>query len=461
MHKKERIVYGKRLGRVALVILLFLVASGAALASGPDPSGIATYEADPTTAINFSWVLIASALVFFMQAGFALVETGFARAKNAVNILTKNFMDTCIGGLAFWAFGFAVMFGGSAVASGLEGGNAWVGFSGFFLSGSAYDVTTAQLWLFQFVFASAAATIVSGAMAERTKVTTYMAYSFFISAIIYPIYGHWAWGGGWLQNLPLGAGAVDFAGSGVVHAVGGLVALAGAKLLGPRLGKYNQDGSANVIPGHNMAYVVLGTFILFLGWFGFNPGSTLAATDLRISVVAVNTTLAGLTGAVVAMYITLAKTGQADVTQACNGGLAGLVAITAPCAFVAPWAAVIIGAVAGWLMLMSVSFVENKLKVDDPVGAVSVHGANGLWGLLSVGIFADGTYKGVSGLIAGNVEQILAQLISMAVVAAWALGTGYLLFLFLKKRMGLRASDQEQIEGLDLSEHGMACYTTE
>jgi Amt family ammonium transporter len=295
-------------------------------------------------------------------------------------------------------------------------------------------------------------------MAERTRITTYMAYSFFLSALIYPIFGHWVWGGGWLGSLPFGAGARDFAGSGVVHAVGGLVALVGAWMVGPRTGKFNKDGTANALPGHNIPYVVLGTFILFFGWFGFNPGSTLAATDLRISMIAVNTFLAGVTGGVIAMYYTIIRTGKADVTMAANGSLAGLVGVTAPCAYIAPWAAVVIGGVAAIIMVTSVSFVENTLKVDDPVGAVSVHGACGLWGLLAVGIFADGTYGGVSGLIAGGAGQLLAQLITVAVVCVWAFGTGFVLFSMLKSRMGLRVTEHEETEGLDRTEHGMDSY---
>ncbi len=453
---------GRRIGWVmVLVLLLLMVGATVACAEGPDMNGAATLKANPAAAVNFAWTLLCGFLVFFMQAGFAFVEAGFCRAKNTVNILTKNFMDFCIGGLAYWAFGFAVMFGGSKLAPGLEAGNSWFGFSGFFLTGNAYDVTTNMFWMFQMMFAAASATIVSGAMAERTKITAYMAYSFLISAIIYPIFGKWVWGGGWLATLPFGAGARDFAGSGVVHAVGGLVALAGARMVGPRRGKFNQDGTANAIPGHNMAFVILGTLILFFGWFGFNPGSTLAATDLRISVIAVNTFLAGVAGAVTAMYVTLVRTGKADLGMACNGSLVGLVGVTASCAYVAPWAAVIIGAVAAVLMMLSLTFVEKVLRVDDPVGAVSVHGAGGLWGLLAVGIFADGSYGGVAGLIAGNAGQIVAQLITMLVVIVWAFGTGLLLFSLLKRTMGLRASVKEETRGLDITEHGVECYPAE
>lgn len=445
---------------LAITLAIGFLLGGAlpAWAQDPDPTGSTTLAADPNAPVNFVWVLITGFMVFFMQAGFALVEAGLTRARNAVNVLSKNFMDFCIAGLAFWAFGFALMFGGSGAAPGLETGNALVGLSGFFLSSAAYDVKTSLLWLFQMVFAATAATIVSGAMAERTKLTAYMAYSFLISALVYPIFGKWVWGGGWLATLPFGVGLRDFAGSGVVHAVGGLVALVGAAMVGARKGKFGPNGKARLIPGHNVAFVVLGTLILFFGWFGFNPGSTLAATDLRISVIAVNTFLAGVMGAVVGIYYSLMKTGKGDITMACNGALAGLVGVTAPCAYVAPWAAVIIGGIAALIMIFSLGFVENTLKVDDPVGAVSVHGAGGLWGLFAVGIFADGTYGGVSGLIVGNGSQIVAQLIGMLVVTAWSLGTGYLVFRLLKSTMGLRASDQDESLGLDKSEHGLEAY---
>jgi Amt family ammonium transporter len=366
--------------------------------------------------------------------------------------------------LAFWAFGFAFMFGGSALASGLDVGNPFIGLSGFLLTGAAYDVTTMELWFFQMVFAATAATIVSGAMAERTKVTAYLAYSFFISAIIYPLFGHWVWGGGWLATLPFGAGVRDFAGSSVVHAVGGFVALAGAMVVGPRIGKFGSDdkpsGKPNTILGHNMTYVALGTFILFFGWFGFNPGSTLAATELRISVIAVNTFLAGAAGAVVAIYWGLLREGRLDLGLACNGSLAGLVGITAPCAWVAPWAAVVIGAIGAIVMIWALGFVEKTLKIDDVVGAAAVHGFGGLWGMLAVGIFADGTY-GVSGLIVGDTGQIIAQLIAMVVVTVWSFVTGYALFYLLKIGMGLRVSREEEIKGLDITEHGMAAYPDE
>lgn len=461
----------RRLGAPIITFSILTMTYAVASAAGPDPNGAASIEADPTKAVNFAWTLIAGFLVFFMQAGFAFLGAGLIRSKNTVNYLTKSFMDFCMCALAFWAFGFALMFGGSALGSGLEveTGNPIVGFSGFFLSGLSYDVSTIMLWFFQVVFAATAATIVAGVMAERTKITAYLAYSFLVSALIYPIYGHWMWGGGWLSTLPFGAGAKDFAGSGVVHTIGGLVGLAGAGLVGARIGKFNADGTPNKLPGHNIMYVVMGTFILFFGWFGFNPGSTLAATDLRISVIAVNTFLAGAAGAVVALYMSLARTGKADIIQACNGCLAGLVGITAPCAFVAPWAAVVIGAIAPFIMDWVNSFVERGMKVDDPVGAVGVHAGGGLWGLLAVGLFADGTYGSVvegklvpvAGILYGDVGQLIAQLIDMAVVIVWAYGTGWILFRILKATMGLRASREEELQGLDMPEHGIDAYPVE
>jgi len=441
------------------VALAVLAAAGPVWAA--DPTGTATLKADPAAPVNFTWTLVAAFLVFFMQAGFALLGAGLIRSKNTVNYLTKSFLDFCMASLSFWAFGFPLMFGGSGVAPGLERGNPWVGWSGFFLAGDAYDVRTMMVWFFQMVFAATAATIVAGAVAERMRITAYLAYSFLVGALIYPVYGHWMWGGGWLANLPLGAGARDFAGSSVVHAVGGLVGLAGAAMVGPRIGKFNPDGSPNPIPGHNMAYVVTGTFILFFGWFGFNPGSTLAATDLRIAAIATNTLLAGAAGAVVAVYYSLARTGKADLALSCNGALAGLVGITAPCAYVAPWAAVVIGALATVVMMLTAAFVERVLKVDDPVGAVAVHAGGGLWGTLAVGIFADGTYGNVAGLITGQWGQLAAQAVAVVAVTAWSLGTGFLMFWALKKTTGLRAPREEELSGLDLPEHGTLCYPEE
>lgn len=443
-----------------LVILLVAFWGVPAVVHAADPSGGDTLRDNPDASVNMIWTLISGFLVWFMQLGFAFLGGGLIRAKNQVNYWTKSFMDFCIASLGFWAFGFALMFGGSKLFPGLDTGNSIIGFSGFFLSGASYDVSTIMFWFFQMVFAATATTIVAGAVAERMKITAYLGYSFIIGALIYPIYGKWVWGGGWLGSLEIlgAAGVKDFAGSGVVHMVGGLAALIGAAMVGARIGKFNRDGTSNVIKGHNLPFVVIGTFILFFGWFGFNAGSTLAATDLRISVIVVNTFLAAVTGGIVALYWRFATTGKADIVTACNGTLAGLVAITAPCAFVAPWAAVVIGAIAAPVMMVTAGFVERKLKVDDAVGAVAVHFGGGLWGLLAVGIFADGTYLGVKGLIAGEVGQLILQIIDIAVLIAWVAPTAFLTFYFIKKTMGLRASREEELQGLDIPEHGIEAY---
>lgn len=374
--------------------------------------------------------VVAAALVFFMQAGFAFLGAGLIRSKNTTNYLTKSFMDFAIASLGFWAFGFAFMLGDTA--SGI------IGLTGWFLTSGDYVG-----WIFQMVFAATAATIVAGAMAERTKLQTYLAYSFIVSSLIYPIYGHWVWGNGWLAEM----GALDYAGSGVVHAVGGFVALAGAFVVGPRMGKFI-NGRAQEMPAHSTPFVVAGTFILFFGWFGFNIGW---GDDIGLN--AVNTLLSGATGAVVAMYITLIVKGKADILMACNGALAGLVGITAPVNFVDPWAAVVIGAIAAPIMYGSVMLMERVLKIDDPVGAISVHGVTGLWGLLAIAIFAkDG------GFVGGSATLIVPQIVSIVAVVVWSLVTGFALFYLLKFTMGIRVSEAEELQGLDISEHGIQTY---
>jgi Amt family ammonium transporter len=410
-----------------------------------------------TIAIDTVWTLVAAFLVFFMQAGFAMVETGFTRAKNAANILMKNLMDFSIGSIAFWMIGFGLMFGTSA--------SRFLGTNGFFLSSA--DPSTPEglwqfaYWMFQVVFAATAATIVSGAMAERTKFPAYLFYSFFICALIYPVVGHWIWGGGWLSSK----GMIDFAGSTVVHSVGGWAALAGALLLGPRLGKYNRDGSSNAIPGHNIPLAALGVFILWFGWFGFNAGSTTSGTNLSIATIAVTTNLAAAAGAVLAMFTAWARFGKPDTSMALNGALAGLVAITAPCASVSPLSAIIIGAIGGILVVLSVEFIDKALGIDDPVGAISVHGVCGAWGTLAVGLFAQSSYGEASGVGAvdglffgGGLSQFITQLIGVASVFIWVFGTALILFGIIKVTVGLRVSEEEELKGLDIGEHGMESY---
>lgn len=429
---------------VALCFILLIIAPAAAA----DPSGEETIAENPGAATDFIWVLICGFLVMFMQPGFSMVETGFTRAKNAANIMMKNMMDFSIGSLSYWAVGFAIMYGT------MQGMDWLMGWSGFFLIGDAYDVTTIESWFFQMVFAATAATIVSGAVAERCKFSTYLIASAAITAIIYPFYGHWVWGGGWLSSL----GALDFAGSGVVHALGGWVALAGALLLGPRIGKYAKDGTPRAIPGHSITLGILGVFILWFGWYGFNCGSTLVGNDLRISVIAANTTLAAAAAMFTAVVFTWLWHGKPDVSMTGNAAIAGLVAITAGCAWVNPPSAVLIGVIAGILVVVGVWFLDWKLHIDDPVGAITVHGINGAWGLIALGLFADGTYGGVAGLLFGGTDFFIAQVISTVVNFAWAFGMGLLVFGILKMTLGIRVSAAEELQGLDIGEHGMSAY---
>jgi Amt family ammonium transporter len=442
--------------RISCVLFIGLLVCTTPVFAG-DASGAKTLEANPQAPVDYVWVLVCGFLVFFMQAGFAMVETGFCRAKNATNLMAKNTIDFTVASLVFMAFGFALMMGTDY--KGLFGTTGW------FLHGDNYDVGRYLTFFWQLVFAGTAATIVSGAIAERLKFKAYFLYSLAVSALIYPIYGHWVWGGGWLSKLPFGVGHVDFAGSGVVHTIGGFVGLAGAIALGPRFGKFGKDGKPRAIPGHSITLAALGTFILWFGWFGFNPGSTFSAHQLRIAVIAVNTNLAAAAGAAVAILLVFAKTKKWDVGMMLNGCLAGLVAITAPCAWVEAWAAVVIGAVAGTLVVLSVYFWEG-IKVDDPVGAVSVHGINGVWGLISVGLFADGTYglgstdaPLVRGLFyGGGAGQLVAQLIGALVCAAWAFGLGLIVFKTMDKVFGIRVSPEEELKGLDIPEHGTPAY---
>lgn len=441
-------------------------------------------------AINFTWTLICGFLVMFMQAGFAMVESGLCRVKNANHTYMMNFTVYACGLFAYWLIGFAIQMGGSAGNANLGGlqplsgehainifGHAWgiFGQKGMFLSGHTYDVGVMVIFLFEMVFMDTALTIVTGACAERWKFLTFCVSSVLMGAFTYPLFGNWAWGGGWLAqmgtNLGLGKGYCDFAGSGVVHAVGGITGLAVALIIGPRIGKFNRDGSGNPIIGHDISAVLIGCFILAFGWFGFNPGSTLGASAagcLRIGSIAVNTMLAGCTGTFAAMIYMWATKGKPDASMSGNGLLAGLVAITAPSGFVNTVGAAIIGAVAGVLVCWSVSFVENKLKVDDPVGAISVHGTCGLWGVLSVGLLADGksNYGGswngvtgsVTGLFYGDPGQLVAQLVGIATLVGFVFTFSFILNWLLDIFLGQRVSAQSEVEGLDIPEMGQLGY---
>jgi Amt family ammonium transporter len=445
-------------------------------------------------ATNFSWTLLTGYLVLFMQAGFALLTCGLVRKKNAAHLMMLNFAAYVFAFLAYYAVGYAFQFGAMAINAApsnlggvptlnhfLLGHGLWgfLGGKGFFLSGPGYDSGSLCLTLFEVVFMETAGYIIVGAICERITFWAFLLCELFIGAFLYPVFGCWVWGGGWLSQLGttmnFGHGYVDFAGSTVVHAVGGFCAMALAVILGPRLGKYGPDGKPRAFPAHNIVFVVSGTFILLFGWMGFNPGSTLGATDLRISVIAINTNLAAVAGSATAMLLWYLIFKKPDVTMACNGMLAGLVAITAPCAFVSPNSAVVIGVLAGVVVCIGVLFNERVIKVDDPCGAITVHGYCGWLGAVCVGIFADGTYgsgwngvgastylgqagQGVTGLLHGDSRQFVCQLLGATLCAIWAFGATYVVFWVVNKVKTMRVSAEVELEGLDVSEAGMHAY---
>lgn len=459
---------------------------GAQLAAGGVNTidSVADAVAQSKLGLNYVWIILTGCLIFFFQAGFAMVETGFTRAKNAMHTMAMNLMVFLVGAIGYFLVGFALQFGGVGGLASLGSGVATLnsefiipglgglfGMKGFLLtSGGTYDVGVYALFFFQMVFMDTTCTIPTGGLAERVKFSAVVVTSFFVSMFYYPLFGNWMWGGGWLSqlgvNFGLGHGAVDFAGSSVVHAMGGLMALAGAIIIGPRLGKFRKDGKPVVIQGHDIPMAVIGTIILFFGWFAFNAGSTMNGSDLRLAVVATNTMLSGAVGGFVAMMTMWIVYKKPDPSMTCNGALAGLVAITAPCAFVDAISSVLIGAVAGILVCLSVFFIEHKLKIDDPVGAVSVHAVNGMWGILAVGLFADGTYGdglngiagGVRGLFYGDASQLYAQLINIGTLLVWGFGLSFLFFKVLDKTMGLRVSKEAELGGLDIPEMGVEAY---
>ncbi|MDP4153123.1 MAG: ammonium transporter [Bacillota bacterium] len=488
----------KGLRLVFLISILMMVFAGVAMAAGADPTGasyatstgqetisdVAVAASKAQYSANFVWVMITGFMVFFFQCGFAMVETGFCRAKNAAHTMTMNFMVFLVGAIGYFLVGFALQFGGSGGAAGLGTGGSVLngmlsipglggilGYKGFFLqSGGTYDAGIYALFFFQMVFMDTTVTIPTGSMAERVKYSAVVISSFFVSMFYYPLFGNWMWGGGWMstlgKNFGIGHGAVDFAGSAVVHTMGGMMALAGAIVIGPRIGKFRKDGTARAFPGHDIPMAIIGTIVLFFCWFSFNAGSTLNAGDFRLAVVATNTMIAGAIGGLAAMFYMWAKFGKPDPSMTANGALAGLVAITAPCAFVNAISSFIIGLISGILVCISVSFVENKLKIDDPVGAISVHCVNGSWGVLALGLFADGSYGdgingvagGVKGLFFGDAGQFLAQLICFGVLIVWGFGVSYIWFKFLDKVHGLRVNPEVELEGLDLDEMGAYAY---
>lgn len=492
--------------KLALVLAVVL-ALGLVVPAFADDGGPTTEQmSDLTLGLNILWMILGGFLVFFMQAGFALVETGFTRNKNVVHTMMMNMMVFCIGAVGYWLTGFAFQFGAVNAAypevarAGVIAGEwahspitlgDWTGFlseplirfgqhgflggSGFLLAGFGANAGLLAFFLFQMVFMDTAATIPTGSMAERLKFSGFVWMSLWVSMFIYPLIGNWIWGGGWLQNLGrsvgLGNGAVDFAGSGPVHMIGGAIALAGAIVIGPRIGKFNKDGSANTIPGHSISLGILGTIILFFGWFGFNPGSSLGFVggfrNLAV-IAAINTLMAGAAGGIAAMSYAwlLGPTKKPDASMSVNGILAGLVAITAPCAFVDSWAAVVIGLIAGLIVCWATALLD-KLKIDDPVGAVPVHFFNGAWGVLAVGIFANGNpdtaawngvESAVTGLLYGGTTQIFAQLAEVVSIFVFAFGLSYVFFKVLAAFKVLRVSREVELQGLDIPEMGSLGY---
>jgi Amt family ammonium transporter len=435
---------------VGLVALSFLALAAPAAAQEVVDEPLAAESVQAV--LDNIWILIAAVLVIFMQAGFALVEAGLTRAKSVANIMMKNLIDFVVGALVFGAVGFAFAFGS---------GNDVIGTSGWFLDPSEFsegwgNLSLSTFFIFQVAFAATAATIVSGAMAERTKFKAYFIYSALISAIVYPVVVHWTWGGGWLANLD--TPYHDFAGSGIVHMTGGVAALVGAAILGPRIGKYGADGKPRAIPGHSIPFALIGCFILLIGWFGFNPGSELAADEF-VGPIAVTTLFGGVAGCLVATLVTWFKDGKPDVAMAGNGLLAGLVGVTAGCAAFDNWGAVIVGGIAGALVVFAVYFFD-RIRIDDPVGAVSVHGVCGAWGVIAVGLFAteesDFWKQGL--FYGGGGSQLLSQVIGVVSIAAFVAVAMTIVFLLIKATVGLRVSAREEIEGLDVHEHGYPGY---
>ncbi len=500
MRHRAKVVTG-----LGLWVATLLVTAGVASADSIG-TGFAEFGEDvqgTEISLNLLWIVLGAMLVIFMQAGFALVETGFCRAKHAAHVMSTNFAIFGLGFVAFFLVGFGLMFGGYTATIGADavpviGEGAFTEAMGRFIVtipglggflawaapalGNGYDVTIMAFFLYLTAFMDTVATIPTGAMAERWRWKSFVLWGLFCGAIYFPLFGSWTWGGGWLSqlgnNFSLGNGYVDFAGSGVVHAMGGMAALAGAMVLGPRIGKFGRDGKPRAMPGHHIPMAMLGTLILLFGWFGFNAASTFAVSDPRFAVVATNTAIAAAFGATVAMLWITRRTGKPDPGMMANGMLAGLVAITAPCAFVPPWAAAVIGSIAGVLVIESIFFVERRLKLDDPVGAISVHGVCGIFGVLAVGIFADGTYgagwngtgpaldeslgafQNIEGLLKGNVGQFVAQAIGAAVLCTVMFGIAYTFFKLQHKltKGGIRSSEEDELGGLDLPEMGVLAY---
>lgn len=425
-----------------------------------DPNGEATLanpQGHSKVPIDFVWLMYCAAIVFLMKAGVTFFG-GFLRPKNMLNFATHVFMDSVTGSLAFWFIGGAFLLGGSGLAAGYEHGNWFMGLSGFMNIGRSYDVTNVTFWVFNCVFCTISVSFIACAVAERMKLVPYIIVSAVFCGWIYPVFGHWIWAGGWLATLPLGSGVWDFSGSSIVHMQGGVVAWVGAIVVGPRIGKFNADGTPNFFKMHNVYFGIVGIIVLWFGWFGFNPGATLLGTDLRLTVVCVNTFLAAAGAGATMFFLSIAMTGKVNIPQLCNATLGGLAAITCSCAFIPVWAAVIVGVIAALAYRGGKYLVDWKFKVDDALDAVAVHVFAGMWGVISLGIFADGTYADVKGILYGDPGQLLAQIICVLASAAWAFANGFILFLVLKHTIGVRVTKEQEEVGLDQTYHGTDCY---
>lgn len=440
--------------------LYFLNRVAAAQDIAGDPSGAATLS-NPQgflkQPIDFIWLIYTASIVFLMKAGVALFG-GFLRPKNCLNFATLVFMDSASGALAFWFLGGALLYGGSALAAGYEYGNWFMGLSGFMNIGRSYDVTNVTLWIFAMVFCTIAVSFIACAVAERIKLIPYVIVSAFFCAWVYPVFAHWIWCNGWLAKLPWGSGTKDFSGSSIVHMIGGVMALTGAWAVGPRIGKFKPDGTPNFFKPHNVLYGIIGILILWFGWYGFNPGATLLGTDLRLSIVCINTILSAMAAGTTMFFLSIGLTGKVNIPQVCNATLAGLAAITCPCAWIPVWAGVVVGIGAALSYRGAKWLVDWKMKLDDPLDSVAVHAFGGMWGVLALGIFADGTYGDVKGLITGSGWQMLSQFVCVCAAWAWAFANGCAIFFALKYTVGLRVTKEQEERGLDLVYHGTDCY---
>ena len=445
------------IGLVASGFYFFESMAGAAQNLPGDPTGAGERLGKSQVPIDYIWLMYCASIVLFMKAGVCFFG-GFLRPKNMLNFSTHVFMDSCSGSLAFWFVGGAFLLGGSGFAAGYEQGNWFMGFSGFMNVGRSYDITNVTFWVFNCVFCTISVSFIACAVAERMKLVPYIVVSAVFCGWIYPVFGHWVWGGGWLATLPFGSGVWDFSGSSIVHMQGGIVAWVGAIVVGPRIGKFKADGTPNFFKPHNVFYGYIGIIILWFGWFGFNPGATLLGTDLRLTIVCINTFLAAASAATTMFFLSIAMTGKVNIAHVCVATLGGLAAITCSCAFIPVWASVVVGVIAALCYRGGKYLMDWVFKIDDPLDSVAVHVFSGMWGVLSLGIFSDGSYEGVKGILYGDAGQLLAQFICVCASAAWAFANGFAIFYALKYTVGVRVTKEQEEMGLDQAYHGVNAY---